>query len=344
MKILIVQKQYLSPNTNAGDHRLLQIIKILKEHDLTFFSKSSTSANIEGLTSVISDEQNVFEDLLKRQFDIVIFSHYMAYRDFAQLVRDFSPKSKLILDTVDLHYIREQRALKFGKAPKTNVEVIEQEETHAIKDADIVWVVSENEKKMIKRLNNRIKIVPTIHELEKDINSYNEREGIVFLGGYRHQPNVDAVEYFMSNIFPLVLRERPNMKFIIAGSNPPKSFDEYKSGNVKVVGYIKDHRKLLSKSRVGIAPLRYGAGVKGKILESFATGLPVVTTPIGAEGIGYQNMGTLVTDDPKAFAEAVIELYDDENMWNEMSKQSMDIVKSKFTPEKVSKNILKSIH
>jgi glycosyltransferase involved in cell wall biosynthesis len=151
---------------------------------------------------------------------------------------------------------------------------------------------------------------------------------VVFVGGFAHDPNVDAVLRLVRVIMPLVWREFPGVGVTLVGGNPPEEVRALASSGVAVPGWVKDLRPLLAGSVVNVAPLRYGAGVKGKVTESLGAGLPVVTTTVGAEGTGaVDGRDLLVADEPEAFAAHIVRLLRDEQAWNALSRAGQELVR-----------------
>ena len=188
-----------------------------------------------------------------------------------------------------------------------------------------------------------IEIISNIHCVTKPQKSFSERKDILFIGGFAHLPNVDAVVYFVKEIFPLVKQRMPDVRFYIVGSNPPKQVLSLQSNAVVVTGYIKDVAPYFENCRLFVSPLRYGAGVKGKINQSMSYGLPVVTTTMGAEGMALvDGVNALIADTPKEFAEKVVLLYNNEELWKRLSENSITNVQNNYSPE-VAKESLKKI-
>lgn len=144
----------------------------------------------------------------------------------------------------------------------------------------------------------------------------------MFLGGFRHPPNEDAVLYFVREIFPQVKRAIPEVRFLVVGADVPPAIQDLASEDIVIAGYVRDVDPAFDRCRVFVAPLRYGAGLKGKIVHSLACGLPVVTTTIGAEGMHLRDWEhALIADHPDDFAARVIELYYDAPLWTRLSEQ-----------------------
>ena len=185
--------------------------------------------------------------------------------------------------------------------------------------------------------DKNVKVIPLFFydeipaEKEK-ILSFDERANIVFLGGFNHPPNVDAVLYFVNDIFPLVKEKLPQVKFYIIGSNPPDRVSELTSEDVIVTGFVEDLSDIFSDIRLCVAPLRFGAGVKGKILTSLSFDVPVITTDIGNEGINLTDgVNCLLAETPEKFAEYVVDLYTNKKLWESLSAGSVEFLKANFS-------------
>jgi hypothetical protein len=155
--------------------------------------------------------------------------------------------------------------------------------------------------------------------------TFAERKDIVFVGGYQHSPNIDAVQYFVTEIMPLLRQQLPGVRFYAVGSKVPAEIQVLASEDVIITGFVEDLTPLLDKMRISVAPLRYGAGIKGKIGTAMAVGLPVVATPLAAEGMSLTNgENILVADGAKAIADAIVKLYQDEALWNRISQNGLE--------------------
>jgi hypothetical protein len=164
--------------------------------------------------------------------------------------------------------------------------------------------------------------------------TFSERRDLCFLGGYRHTPNVDAVVYFVNEIFPLIKSQEPDIRFIIAGAHPPEEVRALARDDVIVTGMVNDLRDLFDPCRVFVGPLRVGAGVKGKIISALSYGIPVVSTELGVEGTELKHAKhVLVADGPLAFAQAVLRLYRDPDLWGSLSSAGQDLVKETLSLE-----------
>jgi len=156
---------------------------------------------------------------------------------------------------------------------------------------------------------------------------------MIFLGGFQHPPNIDSAKYLVHDIWPKIKQGLPESKLYIVGSNPPDVIKNLATDDIIVTGFVKDLSTFYNECKVMLAPLRYGAGIKGKITQSLARGLPVVTTPIGAEGINLvDSKHCVIANNPDEFAKKAIRVYKEKNLWEALSFNGLSIAR-KFSPE-----------
>ena len=262
-------------------------------------------------------------------------------------------KAQILYYMHDLHYLREQRRYEISKniGALKESERLKLMEFKIFKTVDKILTPSISEKDILtpQLPGKLIEAIPAymydnLSPFEQ-IASFESRKDILFLGGFGHQPNVDGVLWFEKEILPYLVSVIPDLKFIIAGTNPTPEIEKLASTNVAVTGYIKDLTPILSSVRVFVSPLRYGAGIKGKIITSMSYGVPVVTTAVGAEGIGLTHgENAIIVDDPKKFAEAVVDLYSNKFLWNKLSENSISFIQNNFSTKSAQNNILKILN
>jgi glycosyltransferase involved in cell wall biosynthesis len=291
----------------------------------------------------------------RRDFRAAIVSRPDVAEAIIPRLRRLSPHIKIIFDMVDVHFIRLEREARVTNDKHTANEAARYREieTRLARSSDLVWCNSEDDKRAMQQLapDVRIEVIPTIHTPHARGLAFDARRDLLFLGNLAHPPNRDAVRYFVEEIFPLVRDQLFDARLSIVGDNVPPEIKAYASDTVRVLGYVPDIEPLfasckvmVASSRVMVAPLRFGAGVKGKIGESLAHGLPVVTTSIGAEGMGFTDgEDALVADDPRAFAAAVARAYTDEELWQKLSDAGYAHVARGFSPEAVGRVVNDSL-
>ncbi len=183
-------------------------------------------------------------------------------------------------------------------------------------------------------------VVPTLHDVAPYVAPADERAGILFVGGFEHVPNVDAAIRLVNDVMPLVWAELGDVPVTIVGSQPPPEVLALASPLVDVAGWVEDLDPLLERSRLMVAPLRFGAGVKGKITQCLAAGLPVVTTSLGAEGLDVKDgESILIADEPAGIADRVIRVYRDAELWEGISARGQAVVAAACSPEAIERQM-----
>jgi glycosyltransferase involved in cell wall biosynthesis len=178
-----------------------------------------------------------------------------------------------------------------------------------------------------------VQVWPLMYPCHGTKAGFAARQDVVFLGGYRHQPNVDAVQYFTAGILPKLRRKAPGLRLIAAGANPTAEILALESTHVVVTGQLADLRPVLDGARVFVCPLRVGAGVKGKIMTALAYGIPVVSTSVGIEGSGLiPDEHVLLADDPDSFVRQTLRLYNDQVLWERLSLAGQALMRDAFSP------------
>jgi glycosyltransferase involved in cell wall biosynthesis len=261
-------------------------------------------------------------------------------------IRNRQPKARIVYDMVDFHASRMEReaALTGDTRLAAQAAEMKQLEVSLANAADVTIAISADEKKAVLDLAPLavVEILPNIFEMPATPPPGPQgRHGVLFVGGFWHKPNADGVAWFIKEIWPLVLAEAPDCRFFVVGSNPGREvFAMGKAPNVEVLGFVPDLGPLYDSARVCVAPLRFGAGVKGKVGQSMAHGLPVVATSVGAEGMQLQDgEHLLIADEPEAFAHHVLRLLQDDELWRDKQKQARDFVESRFSSKALTEKV-----
>jgi glycosyltransferase involved in cell wall biosynthesis len=208
--------------------------------------------------------------------------------------------------------------------------------------SDFTATVTELEAELVRDLvpSARAVVLPNVHQARTtSLPAFASRRGIVFIGTFLYGPNVDGVEWFVDQILPLI-RHRLDISFVAVGADPPRRLLEKAGSGVQFTGWVPNADPVFDGARVFVAPLRYGAGMKGKVGQAMALGIPTVTTTIGAEGMDLED-GThaLIRDDPRAFAEAVIDIHENEALWTTISIAAMAAVVERWSPAAMSQRL-----
>lgn len=241
----------------------------------------------------------------------------------------------------DLAFLRGMREYKVtgSKEFRIEAEAWKKKELELMRRVDMAYYPSTVEVEEIHKIapNINVKAIPAylFEDVEWTGYEVEKRRNIMFIGGFGHRPNVDAVRWLAKDVMPKLKNQFPDIVVYVLGSNPPKEVTELESENLRIVGFVTDEEltQYYSKCRMVVVPLRYGAGIKGKVIEAMRYGMPVVTTSVGAEGIiGSENILS-IADDAEEFAARIAALYEDEDALIEMSKKEVEYVKDNFSPQ-----------
>ncbi|MCG6118706.1 MAG: glycosyltransferase [Aquimonas sp.] len=346
--VLIIDATTPAPDQDSGSLRMVNLMRVLRSEGcaVTFFADNRAfierySADLQQLGVEVlwhpwlSDVPGWFARHGER-FDLVILSrHYIAVQ-YVDLVRAHAPQAVLAFDTVDLHYLREQReaALTGREDLRRQAAQTRERELDLIRRSDVTLVVSPVEQALLAREAPaaRVEILSNVHEVHGRRRAFAERHDIVFMGGYQHPPNVDAVTWFADRVLPLIHAEAPELVFHIVGSKAP---DEVRAlgerPGIMFHGFVPDIAPFMDDCRIAVAPLRYGAGVKGKVNMSMSFGQPVVATPIAIEGMHAEpGRDVLVAETPEDFARKVLAAYRDPELWLQLSEGGLANVEAHF--------------
>ncbi|WP_417867170.1 glycosyltransferase family 4 protein [Xanthomarina gelatinilytica] len=363
--VLIIDSIIPEFDKDSGSRRLFKIINILLSHGFGVFliaDKKEYKYNTDYVAhyrklGVVVYEPSIdqtgafvaketFIEAILPKIDFAWLHRADVFKTYSQLVS--SNKSiKLIYDMVDFHYLRFIREWENTKDSKTKMEAEKylDIEVENCRLADKIITISEQDKNALKEFyseENKMVTIGNVHQfLDVEKTPFKHREGLFFVGGFSHKPNQDAVLFLYHDIMPLVWKKNKHIKVTIVGSYPTKDMLDLNSDRFKVLGYVEDISEYFNTSRVFVAPLRYGAGVKGKIGQSLEYGLPLVTTPIGAEGFDFKAQADHVIDTTaQGLANKILKLYQDETVWKEVSEASKEVLEP-FSISHIEEQVLK---
>ena len=356
--ILVIDSYVPLYDRESGCVRLLNILKLLLNlgYSVIFFPDNGYPE--QPYTSVLQQlgieviygtpqRYNLEEKLIKYLplIDGVWLCRPELCDKYMDLIR-LKTKVPIIYDTIDLHFLRLKRQKDYLDPSYQNTswswETYQKLELNYANQAEATVVVTEDEKQVLSSLGvKNVWVIPNIHEeiyLSEKV-AFDQRSGLVFIGSYNHPPNIDAVKWLCLEIMPLVWASRPDITVNLLGSNLKDEVKELANDKVIVTGYVPEVEPYFQKSRIFVAPLRFGAGMKGKIGQSLSLGLPTITTKIGAEGMGLiDHQDVLIADTAEEFAQAVIELYDNMELWQKLADNSLETIK-RYQPATVQTNL-----
>ena len=348
--ILIVDACMVTPDQDAGSVRMLNLLRILNDegHHVTFvadnldgnpkYAAMLTAMGIEVLYGQYAGSvRKVLRDRGPSLDAIVFCRHYIAAQ-YINSVRSLAPRAQIIFDTVDLHFVREEReAQVLGSAAMVRSAALTRaNELAVIEKSDVTIVVSSVEKAILATIipSARVDIVSLINTPVSPGAPFADRHGILFIGGFKHAPNVDAVKWYAAEVFPIVRKLLPHVVTTVVGSNMPDEVAALRQDGLRILGFVEDTDPLLRSARVSVAPLRYGAGIKGKINEAMNHGIPVVATECAVEGMQLvDGRDVLVADDCSQFAQAIARLHTDSELWSALSAAGRANVHAHFSPD-----------
>jgi len=348
--ILVIDHHLPMPDRDSGSLRMFQILKLLHDlnHHVTFLPDNladippyTAELRKRGIKVVHHPYAKKIRDYLisdGSEFDVVILSRCQFARKHIADVRLYAPQARIIFDTVDLHFLREESEARLTGDPETKQKAQEtkQWEYDLIDQSDETWVVSSTEQQLLQKESpdKSFQLVSNIVDVAGSNTPFALRRDWLFIGGFQHPPNIDAVLFFLEEIYPLVVEDLGDAKFYVIGDNAPPEIVALANEKIIVAGLQRDVRPFFDSVRLSVAPLRFGAGVKGKINQSMAFGVPVVATSVAVEGAGLRDREEiLVADGPEDFARAVIKLYQSEELWNRISENGLKKTRALYSAE-----------
>ena len=358
--LLIIAPRLPEHDRASGDLRLLRLISILRnKFNIIFFNDALwerylTSGDMTYLVSlqdlgveVLLTRRALKKTLSKTPVLATIAEFYHVGGRYLNLIKTLQPSSTFILDTVDVHFVRERlSAITLGDEElRHKAEQTRAMEVEMYNRVDFVWTVSDLDREALVNEGvpaEKVHIVPNIHQIPSGCPTLADRKKntLLFIGGFSHQPNVDAVFFFLEQVFPLILEEVPDAHLNIVGPDPPEKIRALAGENVTVTGFVPDTQPYLDSATVSIAPLRYGAGMKGKVGEALSSGLPLVTTGIGAQGMPLvPGRDCFVADQPKDFSAAVVRIFSEPQLWQSLSENGRRFMEGNFSFTAVQNNI-----
>jgi glycosyltransferase involved in cell wall biosynthesis len=349
-------------NKTSADLRLYHILRILLANkckieyiycgktsdDLKYPHAFTGDITFRYLPLKLKDYQEIIG---KKSYDFlwvtnlwrIEYVRFMA--QFTAILKSENPLLKIIIDTMDFHYKEFIRKYDITNNVKDLDHALEfyKNEKVLYRTADQVIVISKEEQENIQEKIagiRKFRIIPNVHEISDFNIPFHKRKHMCFVGHFGNKHNVDAVEYFLNNIFKSIQKLNPQIEFHIIGRSSERFKETFHSPNVKVIGRLKDLRKALAFYKLFLCPMTYGAGLKGKIGEAMAAGVPVVTTSIGAEGFPVKNgEECFITDSTKEFADRCHQVINDADLWHALSVKSKIMLYKNFSPGVVERKL-----
>lgn len=369
-KLLIIGFVWPEPNSSAAGGRMMQLISIFKENgfEITFASPALDSDFMVDLSELGVEKKAIelnnssFDDfIMDLNPDVVLFDRFMIEEQFGWRVAENCPKAIRLLDTEDLHCLRvaRQKAFKENRTFELNdllSEEVAKREIASILRCDLSFIISEFEMNVLKEVfkidSDLLYYLPFLVYEMSDLDLlklplFEERKNFVFIGNFLHEPNWNTVQYLKESIWPLIKNQFPEAVLEVYGAYPSQKVLQLhqSKNNFFIKGRAVDANEVVKNARVVLAPIRFGAGLKGKLLEAMQCGTPSMTTTIGSEAM-YANLpwNGFITDDIETFAKKAVELYHDENLWKQSQKNGVAIVNECYQLGKYSTALIAKIN
>lgn len=328
------------PSRSAGHTRAAEIAFALRRLGYRTTLACETSAGYEaaverfagsGIEVAAPDRGDDLDALLRRGFDAAIVSFHTLAARAVPVLRAVSPRTRIAVDSVDVHFVRMRRAAELAgdRVAIARADHGRAQELAVYAAADAVLAVTEDERALLAGLlpGADVQVLGNVHRLAETVAPLPGRRGSLFVGSYGHAPNVDAVRWLCSDVMPLLDAAGHADPVVVAGANIPDDLAALAAAaGAQPRGFLPSMETELAARRISIAPLRFGAGLKGKVGESLAAGVPVVGTTIAAEGFERPERGMLIADNAAAFAEAVVRLSADDALWARLSAGGRELV------------------
>jgi glycosyltransferase involved in cell wall biosynthesis len=355
-KILIIGFVWPEPNSSGAGTRMMQLINLFQEQNwkITFACAASDSEFMFDVTSIgvkkvsIAMNDSGFDTFIQElNPTIVLFDRFIVEEQFGWRVAEFCPNTLRILDTVDLHCLRLARQKAFKEKAELKQEDLFSEtakrEIASILRCDISLLISEIEMDLLethfKIDKSLLYYLPfLVDEIDKSTTQewpkFEERKDFIFIGNFLHEPNWNAVQYLKESIWPLIQKQLPDAAMLIYGAYPSQKVLQLHKQEQRfyILGRAENAAEVVKKARVVLAPIRFGAGAKGKLIEAMQCGTPSITTAIGAESMnGNLPWNGIIADEIEEIANSAIELYQDEMLWQNSQKNGIAIVNQRYS-------------
>lgn len=355
LKVLFIGLVWPEPTSSAAGTRILQLVCMFQEANFNvhFVSAAGRSPHsyplhrdgVQEKAILLNDRS--FDDYLKKlQPEIVVYDRFIVEEQFGWRVREYCPEALTILDTEDLHFLRKarQEAIKKDEALDYFNDLAKRE-LASLYRTDLSLLISKTEIDiLVERFaipEGQLYYLPFLERRVEDVdvdawNTFDEREHIMFIGNFLHEPNWNTVQFLKTKIWPLLRKELPNVELHIYGAYATQKV--YQLHQPKERFFIKDRAEdvlsTMSLYRLLVAPIRFGAGIKGKFIDAMRSGTPSVTTSMGAESMTLEGRwGGVIEDDIAKFVQQTVLLYQNEKMWKESQREGQRLLNDRFDKE-----------
>jgi GT2 family glycosyltransferase len=350
IRILMLDHGFPFVDADAGSYAAFQEIRLLQSlgakitflpRNLAWMDRHTAALEHIGVECLYAPFVINIEDYIRDygvEYDLIYITRFRIADEFTGLIRRHAPDAKIILNLADLHFLRELREAAAGTDGYSFDGAIDTRdaELRTIASVDLTLSYTDVEATVIQsHLLDAAKVakVPWVVDAnEAPRPKFAETRDILFLGGFAHHPNKEAVKFFARSVMPLLREKLPDARFRVVGSRAPAEILALESDSVEIVGFVKDLDALFATARVYVAPLLAGAGIKGKVIEGMAQGIPSVLSPLAAEGTGLASgFDCFIARTPEEWVDSIVKLYTDETLWTAMGDAAKDGARQRFS-------------
>lgn len=353
-EIMIVDGRVPTPDQDAGSARMMHILRSLRVLNRVVFVSLGQDRlpeyedELRALGVELVRGVDIYRALLDGDFALAIVSRPDIAKAVVPTIRRRFPSVEVIFDPVDLHSVRYAREFELTgeKSLAARASTYARIEKQTAETVDLTWCASSEDMRMLAEFAPAAQsiVIPTMHSIGPEGKPFDDRRDLFFLGNMRHTPNLDSLRYLIEDILPRVWGELPDVRLFVAGGPLDAAVVAFDSERVRIMGYVPDLEPYFAGCRLMVAPLRFGAGINGKIGESMANGLPVVTTSLAARSFGIVNeQHALVADDADSFAAAILRGYADGELWKTLARNGRELIAENFAPNVIEAAITQSI-
>lgn len=350
-RILVITHTYPLPDLDGASLRILRLMQMMRElgWDVTNLSagrafhptyaartdEARTLLHANGIQAVGPVDLLTYVESCGGAFDAILLAVVPGSAELVQRLRQAAPRARVIFDTIELTFVSMYRAAQLRRSDRLLQQgrSVQNSQLQLAAAADFTLVVTAEEAELLQRLcpTACIHVISNVHSIAEAPYTPEGRRDLIFVGNFVHMPNRDAAQHFIADIWPRVRPHLPDAVVRLVGL-PIAEIEALAAPDVLVTGHLPDLTPFYSRSRMAIAPLRFGAGIKGKVLEAMGNGLPVVMTPIAAEGT-YARPGAdaLIAATPAAFAESIVQLAGDDLLWQRLAQNGRRLVEEHFS-------------
>lgn len=348
-RALVIDYTTPQPDRDAGSYAAVQEMRLLQSlgfkvtflpDNLAYLANATDALQRAGIECLYAPFVLSLSEVLEArgsEFELVYVTRYSIAERHIEAIRRFAPQAKVVFNNADLHFLRELRAAINSKDRESLNHALKtrDEELMLMRKVDLVLSYNDAEQAVIVSHNldsTRVARCPWVVDVPENPAGFDARRGIAFLGSFSHRPNVEAVEYFVRELMPLIRQRLPDVVLSIYGSDIPDRVQQLAARDVVIEGWVKDLADVYSTCRVFVAPLRSGAGIKGKVISALAFGVPCVLSPIAAEGSGIRDgREALIADGAAQWADAIARLYEDRSSWLSVHEAARKYASSEFS-------------